>query len=304
MVKNNYKVPFMKLSFLRLLSTVSYAMVLLVLIGCKQKRHPDGPKGFRYSNADSIPFISAHRGGKNLFGYPENCLETMKYVSDSIPAIFEVDIAQTKDGKLVLMHDNSINRTTTGEGLIRKITYDELSKLYLKDDYGNVTKFKVPLFSEVLSWSKSKNIILTADVKRSVSQKAVIEAIQSADAENTCILITYDLKQAKSAYKLAPELLLSVSARNSDEFQRLLNSRVPTKNMVAFTGTKLSTPEHYRAIHNEDILCILGTLGNLDKQAKARGDELYSKWKDLGIDIIATDRPFEVYNSLENSNKE
>ncbi|MBO3115994.1 glycerophosphodiester phosphodiesterase family protein [Winogradskyella sp. DF17] len=292
----------MKWSFLKLLTTTAYVTVFLLLIGCKQSKHQESTKGFSYSNSDSIPFISVHRGGKNLFGYPENCLETMKYVNDSIPAIFEVDIAQTKDGKLVLMHDNSINRTTTGEGLIRKVTYDELSKLYLKDDYGNITKFKVPLFSEVLSWGKANNVILTADVKRSVSQKAVIEAIESADAENTCLLITYDLNQAKSAYRQAPELLLSVSARNSDEFQRLLNSRIPTENMVAFTGTRLSSAKHYKAIHSEDILCILGTLGNLDKQAKARGDELYSKWKDLGVDIIATDRPFEVFNALNKSN--
>jgi glycerophosphoryl diester phosphodiesterase len=279
-------------------------VVLGLTLSCKKSQATADLDYFRYSNADSIPQISVHRGGKGLAGFPENCLETMDYINGRMQAIFEVDVAQTRDGKLVLMHDNSINRTTTGEGLLRKMTYRELSKHNLKDDFGKVTPFKVPLFEEVLEWSKKNKVVLTVDVKRSVSQKEVIETIKKAKATGNCILITYDIEQAVSAYKLAPELLLSVAARNSTEFERLLNSVIPVENMVAFTGTRLSSANHYRAIHDKNILCILGTLGNLDKQAEARGDELYLKWKSLGADIIATDRPFEVYRVLNQKNYE
>lgn len=252
---------------------------------------------FKPSRSD-YPKISVHRGGKGIKHYPENCLETLKYVSDSISAIFEIDVAQTKDGKLILMHDNSIDRTTNGSGSVKNLTYNELRKYDLIDDFGNQTNFKVPLFSEVLKWSKANGIILTVDIKRSVNQENVIKAIEAANAKDISIIITYDVEQAKSAYKLAPDVLLSVSARNHEEFDRLLKTSIPTENMLAFTGTRLSNKSLYQRLHNEDIVCILGTLGNLDKQAEARGDDMYLSWIKLGVDILATDRPFEAHKAI------
>ena len=125
--------------------------------------------------------------------------------------------------------------------------------------------------------------------------------IRAEDAQDNSIIITYDLQQANRAYQLAPELLLSVSARNEKEWETILNSGIPTKNMLAFTGTRLSPSALYDRLHENDIVCMLGTLGNLDRQAKARGDELYKTWKASGIDIIATDRPFEVNNAINNN---
>lgn len=250
------------------------------------------------ASKDNYPNISVHRGGKGLKNYPENCLETLQYVSDSISAVYEIDVAQTKDGKLILMHDNSIDRTTNGSGLVKNKTYNELKEYHLVDDYGNSTTFKVPLFSDVLKWSKSNNVILTVDIKRSVKQEDFINTIVKAKAEDICIIITYDIAQAQTAYNLAPELLISVSARNHKEFDRLLETNIPVENILAFTGTRLSNESLYKRLHDQNIVCILGTLGNLDKQAEARGDELYKQWKNKGIDIIATDRPFEAYKAI------
>ena len=252
---------------------------------------------FKSSNSD-YPNISVHRGGKGLQNYPENCLETIKYISDSITAIFEVDVGKTKDNKLVLMHDNSIDRTTSGSGLISKMTYNELQRFNLVDEFGNETNFKIPLFRDVLNWCKQNNVILTIDLKRSASQKTIVEAIRDVRAEDISIIITYDIEQAKTAYNLAPDLLLSVSARNDDEFDRLLKTNIPTKNMLAFTGTRLSNLSLYKRLHEKNIVCILGTLGNLDRQAKARGDKLYKEWKNKGVDVLATDRPFEVFYAI------
>ena len=282
-------------------------LAIISLVACKKAKSNDQEAQvqksklielFKPSRSD-YPNISVHRGGKDLKYYPENCLETIQYVSDSISAIFEIDVAQTKDGKLILMHDNSIDRTTTGNGSVKNLTYKELKNFNLVDDFGNQTNFKIPLFSEVLKWSKANNVILTIDIKRSVSQKDVINAIDAADAKDISIIITYDVDQAQSAYALAPDVLLSVSARNHEEFDRLLKTKIPTENMLAFTGTRMSDKSLYQRLHNEDIVCILGTLGNLDKQAEARGDELYLGWKKQGVDILATDRPFEAYEAID-----
>lgn len=252
---------------------------------------------FRASQSD-YPNISVHRGGKGLTNYPENCLETINYLNDSIYAIYEVDVAQTKDGELVLLHDNTIDRTTTGNGKVSELTYNELQQFNLVDDHGNETAFKIPLFSEVLNWCVKNKVVLTIDIKRSVGQEMVIKAIRKAKAENTSIIITYNVEQAISAYKLAPDLLLSVSARNNEEFDRLLDANIPTKNMLAFTGTRLSDVSLYKRLHDNDIVCMLGTLGNLDKSAEAKGDKLYMQWKKGGVDIMATDRPFEAFKVI------
>ncbi|APY09405.1 glycerophosphodiester phosphodiesterase [Winogradskyella sp. J14-2] len=285
-------------------------LLLILVIGfiaCKNSKPEEGQleqvqkskliELFKTSRTD-YPNISVHRGGKGIKGYPENCLETLKFVNDSIKAIFEVDVAQTKDKKLILMHDNSIDRTTNGTGLVKNLTYNQIKNFNLIDDFGYKTEYRVPLFSEVLKWCKNNNVILTIDIKRGVSQEHVIKAIEVANAKDVSIIITYDVVQAKSAYKLDPGLLLSVSARNHEEFDRLLESEIPTENMLAFTGTRLSNKSLYKSLHDKDIVCILGTLGNLDKQAEARGDELYLRWKNLGVDILATDRPFEAFRAI------
>ncbi|WP_296381750.1 glycerophosphodiester phosphodiesterase family protein [Winogradskyella sp.] len=283
-------------------------LLILGLIGCKESKTIDVRTVVSNSKLIEVfkdsktnyPNISVHRGGKGLLNYPENCLETLQYVSDSISAVYEVDVAQTKDGQLVLMHDNSIERTTNGSGLVKDLTYKELKRFNLEDDYGNKTAFKIPLFSEVLKWCKTNNVILTIDIKRSVSQETVINTVREAKAEDISIIITYDVEQAKSAYTLAPELLLSVSARNHEEFDRLLKAKIPTENMLAFTGTRLSNASLYKRLNENDIVCMLGTLGNLDKQAEARGDELYLRWQTFGANIIATDRPFEAFRAINN----
>jgi len=283
---------------------VYIALLSFLLVACKTEKRERTLKdsvlleNFRYSN-NKAPKISVHRGGNSIKNYPENCLETIQYVNDKMKAIYEIDVAKTKDGELVLMHDNAIDRTTTGTGLIKNKTYAELKAYNLVDDFGNETSFKIPLFSDVLEWSIANNVVLSVDIKRSVPQSEVIKAIKDVNAEDVCIIITYDLSQAKRAYALAPDMMLSVSGRNDVEVDALLESGIPTKNMIAFTGTRLSDKSLFKKLHNNDILCMLGTLGNLDKRAEARGDNLYNEWLSLGADMLATDRPFAVANQLK-----
>jgi len=252
---------------------------------------------FQYSEG-SLPIISVHRGGSGLANFPENCLETLQYVNDSISAIFEIDVAKTKDGVLVLMHDNTLERTSTGFGRLDSYTVDELQAFNLVDDFGKETSFKIPKFTEVLAWAKNNEAILTVDIKRTVDVSEVIKAIREEQAEDHSIIITYDIKQALKAHELAPDLLLSVSARNQEELNWLLETDIPTANMIAFTGTRLSDVKLYETIHKHNIKTILGTLGNLDKQAEVRGDSLYKVWHKMGIDAFATDRPFQVASTL------
>jgi glycerophosphoryl diester phosphodiesterase len=271
---------------------------VVMFLGCVEPSDSALLESFRYTNAENVPQISAHRGGKGLQNYPENCLESMAYLNSHMSAIFEVDIAETKDGVLVLMHDNSLDRTTTGTGLVNSKTWADLQGLYLKDDFGVVSAYRIPRLDDVLTWAKTNNVVLTLDIKRGVSIEKVVQAIAKNKAEDQSIIITYSIDQAKRVHNLAPNLMLSVSARNDRELNDLLKSGIPTTNMLAFTGTRLSQAVLYKRLEELNILSILGTLGNLDGRAAARGDHLYREWKDLGINIIATDRPFEVHAVL------
>lgn len=284
-------------------------IILLLLISLSCKQSPKGVKEIKPSvllntlayTPEASTLVSVHRGGKGLKNYPENCLETLQFINDSIKnAIFEIDVASTKDSVLVLMHDNALDRTSTGHGKISNFTYKALSKFNLKDDFGNETSFKIPLFKDVLKWAKQNHVILTVDIKRGVSVQKVVHLIKELEAQDIAIIITYNINQATAAYKAAPELLLSVSARNEKELGWLIHSGIPTKNMLAFTGTRLSPNALYKKIHDYGIKTILGTLGNLDKQAEAKNDSLYKVWSRKGIDVIATDRPFAAYNALMN----
>lgn len=286
--------------------------LIILCFSCKNEKHKQDEtlqvekikpsvllETLKYTAGDK-PMISVHRGGKGLKYYPENCLETLKYINDSIEAIFEIDVAKTKDNVLVLMHDNTLDRTSTGEGKITNFTFEELQAFNLEDDFGNETKFKIPLFKDVLVWARDNNVVLTVDIKRSVGVEQVVELIRNVGAEDVSVIITYDLKQAERANAVAPELLLSVSARNNQEVEWLLHSGIPTENIIAFTGTRLSPDSLYAKIHSYGIKTMLGTLGNLDKRAEARGDSLYKIWVHKGIDVIATDRPFAVANAIHN----
>lgn len=294
-----------------------FILVLILIVSCKKENSNTSSSNevetqtikksilietFKYT-PNATPIISVHRGGKSIKNYPENCLETLQYVNDSIPAIYEIDIAQTTDNKLVLLHDNSLERTSTGTGKITSHTYKQLSDYFLKDAYGNVTAFKIPLFTDVLKWAKSNNVILTVDIKRSVDVEVVIDAIRAEHAEDVSVIITYDIEQAQKAYKYAPELLLSVSARNDKELDWLLHSNIPTENMLAFTGTRLSPNNFYKNVQSYGIKTMLGTLGNLDNQAETKGDVPYRIWRDKGIDVFATDRPFAVAKALGINNE-
>ena len=76
---------------------------------------------------------------------------------------------------------------------------------------------------------------------------------------------------------------------------------IPDRNMVAFIGTREPKKELIDFLHHKGIKCILGVLGNLDKKAAVRGNELYLEYINQGVDILATDRPeavFEIINKL------
>lgn len=244
-----------------------------------------------------VPLVSAHRGGPAP-GYPENAIETFARVLHHTPAIIETDISLTKDSLLVMMHDNTLDRTTTGKGPVSDYTLAEIQELKLVDQEGNTTPYSAPSLPEVLNWGRGK-VIYTLDVKKSVPLEMVVEAVEKANAEAYSAIIAYSLRDALKIHELNPELMISLSIQQPSDLERAIEAGLPAGNIVAFTGTSLSDPSLYQYLHEQGIYAILGTLGNLDKKAEARGDHLYRNFIGAGADILATDRPVEAAEALK-----
>ncbi|MBK8653664.1 MAG: glycerophosphodiester phosphodiesterase family protein [Haliscomenobacter sp.] len=248
-----------------------------------------------------MPLISAHRGGRFYPGLPENSLAVFKYTLQHTPAMLECDISLTKDSALYILHDNSLDRTTTCSGPIQDWTSKQLKACRLEDDFGKRTTEKIPSLKEVLKWAKGK-AILSLDVKRGVPFEKVVEMVEKTGMEDYVVVITYNVKDALLVHQLNPRLMLSVSIRNAEEWSWYRESEIPFDRMVAFTGTVESPAGHYHALHEQKIPVILGTLGNLDKQAEAKGPHMYREWVKNGVDILATDKPVEVRKALNGAN--
>lgn len=242
------------------------------------------------------PLISAHRGGPTS-GFPENAIETFENSFSYQPLIIECDVRMTKDSVLVLLHDETVDRTTTGSGKLRDLDLAALRRLRLKDPDGQVTDYRIPTLDEALKWGAGK-VIFTIDVKRGVPYSAVVEAIRRNQAGAYSVVITYSADEAAAVHKLAPDLMISASIRSSDDLLRLADRNVPDNRLVAFVGTSEASPQVYDRLHGHGILCILGTMGNLDKQAATRGDTVYVGLVQRGADILSTDRPLEAGKAL------
>ena len=115
----------------------------------------------------------AHRGFSGK--YPENTLMAFsKAIEEGVDGI-ENDVHLTKDGVLVVMHDELVDRTTNGKGYIKDKTYEELAQLdasYIFKEYGPQ---KVPTLREYLELVKDTDIITNIELKTGVFEYTGIE---------------------------------------------------------------------------------------------------------------------------------
>ena len=209
--------------------------------------------------------ISGHRGG-NMPGYPENCVETFDKILESIPTVYEIDPRMTKDSVVVLMHDKTLDRTTTGTGLVRDYTYEELQQFFLKDRWGNVTPYKIPKVSEVVEWSKGK-VILNFDIK-DVTRDVLVPLVNATGAEN-CMYTVRNVKEALEVYHLDPTARMSAWVKNMDAFNAYEEAGIPWENIpMAYVQSNIMKAEAadlYKALRDKGVKCMVSTAPKQDK---------------------------------------
>ncbi|HEX7367238.1 MAG TPA: glycerophosphodiester phosphodiesterase family protein [Pelobium sp.] len=101
--------------------------------------------------------VVSHRADWRNF--PENSIEGIESAIAMGVDMVEIDIHKTKDGQLVLMHDNTIDRTTNGKGKVSDWTLDSLKTLSLKNGLGIVKRYKIPTLEEAMLAAKGKVLV-------------------------------------------------------------------------------------------------------------------------------------------------
>ncbi|MBK9242224.1 MAG: glycerophosphodiester phosphodiesterase family protein [Acidobacteria bacterium] len=245
--------------------------------------------------------VGAHRGGP-VPGFAENAIETFAHTTGLAPALLEIDIARTRDNALVLMHDDTLDRTTTGSGPVRSRTLAEIQQLRLKDEAGTVLDARPPTLRQALDWAKDR-AILELDVKRGVPYEDVLAEVRSAGALSRVVFITYSDDAAVRVHKLAPEMMLSVSMDEPRDISALERRGIDLTRVLAWTGTEAPNPSLNGALAARGIEAMFGTLGSPTSSwdgrfARDRRDR-YAEFAKTGLQLIATDRPTEAARDLD-----
>lgn len=232
--------------------------------------------------------LSAHRGAPAA-GLPENSLEAFEHALNYAPVLIETDVRRTADGVLVLMHDETLDRTTTGTGRVDETTFAQIRRLRLVTDGGLVTSFRVPTLAEALAWADGRAVLLL-DVKPDVPYAELVAAIRQADAADQAGVITYSLDDHERLAEIAPDLLVSATAETLADVEALVASGLDLSRVIAWTGVGVPDPAVIERLHDLRIRAQAGTFGDPDARALAAASPApYVPFIEAGADVLSTD---------------
>ena len=159
----------------------------------------------------------AHRGGI-VRGVPENTLAAVRNALALGAHGVELDVRASADGALVAMHDDKVQRTTNGRGLVARLTLAQLRAL----DAGGGER--VPTFAEAVAQIARERRLLLADVKtRDVPLRELLRVAHEGGAAHALIFGLRDLDSLREARALAPRprtLGFPERARDAEPFAR------------------------------------------------------------------------------------
>ncbi|SHJ70527.1 glycerophosphodiester phosphodiesterase [Parasporobacterium paucivorans] len=112
------------------------------------------------------PLIWAHRGASAYA--PENTLRAFQKAVDMRADGIELDVQMTKDGYLVVIHDETVDRVSDGKGWVRDLTYRELLKLNVNKKFPELGRINIPTLEEVYLLVKDSNLTVNVELKNGI----------------------------------------------------------------------------------------------------------------------------------------
>lgn len=231
--------------------------------------------------------VTAHRGGAGLA--PENTLAALRMAGSSFADYAEIDVQETHDGALVLLHDGSLKRTTGVNRNIWTMTLDEVKKLDAGRRFGkDFSGEPVPTLEEAICCAREENLMLNIEVKFNGHNKdivtKVVQTIEEQEFEKHCVLTSQNYSFLVRAKKENPNIrtgyILSMA------YGDLSGLAAADFFSVKYTYVDEKFVERLHRIGREVHAWTLNYRGFIKQMA------------DCGVDNIITDNPNLVYEVL------
>ena len=265
---------------------------------------------FKRSDSPNV-LVAAHRG--DWRHAPENSIKAIENCIAMGVDIVEIDVRKTKDGKLVLMHDETIDRTTNGTGKVSEHTLAELKELYLKKNKGGkdaeLTGDRIPTLEEALIAAKGK-VMLNLDKSYGL-MKDIYPLLEKTGTVDIAIFKgTAPPDEVKKDIKFlhGKVFFMPIVFDNKETVVEDINSYLKKVKPAAFeiilrSGTGLlDQSEHIRKKGARvwvntlwDSLCA----GYSDAKAVEDPDANWGLLIDKGVNVIQTDNPAELLQYLK-----
>lgn len=223
----------------------------------------------------------SHRGAAGLA--PENTLASIREAITQGAQFIEVDVQRSADGVLVLMHDQTVNRTTDARGAIRELTWDEISKLDAGSSFSpEFAGEPVPSLDSMLELIRDSPVNLVLEAKNpglypGIEQQ-IAETIQRFDTNDHVIVVSLDHGWLERFYELASDISIGylwVWPCNTPQ--------IPTaQTVVVHWVSVILDPTLVRRMHRQGYQVWVWTVNNV---------RLMRLLIWLGVDGITTDHP-------------
>jgi len=228
--------------------------------------------------------VVAHRGAHNNF--PENSIPAIREAIELGVDFIEIDIRHTKDSSLVLMHDDSIDRTTNGHGLVEDYTLQEIKNFRLKNADGSLSDEQIPTFEEILT--QFGNVAhFDLDIQTSKKMR-VVEMMEKYNLLESSLFLIYDLQFAKMLKNRDDRFRILIRAKNEESLKDIYNDDfLPEAVHIDDSFDTVSTNNTIKEMGSRSFI---NSLGDIDKEA-VNNPEAFEKAYDNGANIIQTNYP-------------
>lgn len=242
---------------------------------------------------------------------PENSLQAIKNCIAMGIDMVEIDLKKTKDGRLILMHDKTIDRTTTGKGKPEDYTLTELRQFRLRNGAGHKTDHVIPTFEEVMTLCKGE-IFVNVD-KGYDYFKDTYAILEKTGTVQQCIMkasLSYEQVLKENGEVLEKMIFMPVVNLHKDGAEAIIDGYMKNLKPVAyelvFDNDGAEVQRLIKKVRDSGAKIFINSLwselcgGHYDDRAveQKEPDESWGWIVGQGAKLIQTDRPQQLLNYL------
>ena len=286
----------------------SLLLILLTAFSISAQTRTDKLLKNLHDNKSKYIFVIAHRG--DWRNAPESSLQSIEKAIAMKVDMVELDIQPTKDGNFICMHDETLDRTSTGKGEIKNYTTEELKKFVLRSGNGIKTRQPISTLKEVLNVCKDR-ILVNID-KGGTYIKEIMPIIKECGMEKQVIIKGYyPVEKVKKEYGSNESILYMPIVNLWDKeavatIQTFIKDFTPIAYELCFKDDTTPSLRIIDEIIKSGSRIWMNTLwdslcgGHDDENALLEGKDRHWGWMlKHKATMIQTDRPQELIHYLE-----